>query len=124
MPINVSELMTDLDFVQSYTLLRSTGAFVSGRWVENEIQKISRVGIISIMSSRELSFMPEGDRVSAAIVIHDKEKIFLTRAEDEVEGAGISDKILWRGEQYKIFKVDTYADYGYYKAIAEKLSGN
>lgn len=90
------------------------------------VEEINMRGVISVASSRELNSLPEGDRVSAAMVFHSMEPIYLTRAVDIVEETDgiISDKILWRGEFYRIAKVDPYTDYGFFKATGVRTKGN
>jgi hypothetical protein len=122
--INVGEIITDPDLVQSFTVYRSSGQFVKGRWVEDAPEQITMYGVVSVMSQRELSFMPESDRVKAAMVFHSRVPIYVTRAADGSNSGGTSDKIMWRGDYYKISSVSPYSDYGYYKAVGERIKGN
>ena len=119
--INLADIVIDLDLAQEFVVYRSTGSFVKGRWVESASEQIKMTGVVSVMSQRELAFMPEGDRVSGAMVFHTNRELFVTRAGTE---PGTSDKIMWRGEFYKLFNVFPYSDYGYYKAVGERMKGN
>lgn len=124
--VDVSEIVLDPEFAQEFTILRSEGDFVKGRWVEVFGESISMYGVVTIVSARELTFLPEGDRVKGAIMIHTVEPLYLTRAADDSSGTGpgISDKIIWHDDTYKIFKIDYYSDYGYYRAVGERVKGN
>jgi hypothetical protein len=105
---------------QSFTVLRSTGSFVSGRWVENPVTSVPMHGIISVMSEKELVQFPEADLAKGAMIFCSKDPIYTTRIGDD---QGISDKVIWRGEEYKIFNVAPWADYGYYRAVGERTKG-
>ena len=126
--INVSEVITDPDLAQAYTIVRSVGSFVKGVWTEGTPTSISVVGTISVASNKELRQLPEGDRIQGAMVFHSTEQIYTTRVGAgtgrRATTSGISDKILWRGDYYKVLNVSPYVDYGYYKAIGERIAGD
>jgi len=117
--INVTEVVLDDDFVQPFTVLRSSGQQGPDGWINNETS-IAIYGVVSVARFRDLMMIPEGDRVTGAMVFHSDQPIYLTRI-----GAnqGISDIIVWRGEQYKVSTLAPYSDYGYYKAIAVRMLG-
>lgn len=119
--INIEEMITDPDFVQDFIILRSSGAFVDGVWTESAPQRIKVQGVVNVMNAKELNMLPEGDRISGGMNFHTTEEVFVTRTGQE---QGTSDKIIWRGEQYKIFNVFPYVDYGYYKASGERIKGS
>ena len=118
--IDVSEIINDPDFCQSFTVYRDSGSWIEGRWVSST-STLSMSGVISVASAKELNQVPEGDRVEGAIVIHTTDQIYATRA---ASPAGISDKIEWNGELYKIIQMYPYSDYGFYKAIATRITGD
>ena len=103
---------------QEFTLYRTTGRFSGGRWVSDPVVLIPMTGIIAVVSGKELQQMPEADRVKSALYFFSPSVMFVTR-----EGA-TSDKILWRGDYYRIFQVGEWVDYGFYKATAERITGN
>jgi hypothetical protein len=119
--INVSEVITDPDFVRQFTVYRSSGDWVSGRWTESTPEQIVMTGVISVMSEKELQAMPEGDKIKGAMVFHSLQELFVTRNGTE---KGTSDKILWRGDYYRLFNIAPYIDYGYYRAAGERITGN
>lgn len=119
--INVSRAINDTRFVQPFTVYRKSGGeWVNGRWEQSE-NPIQLSGVISIAKEKDLQMIPEGDRIGGAIVIHSTQELFITHKDGE---AGTSDEILWRNERYKLISVNTYADYGYYKAIGIRKVSN
>jgi len=118
--IDVSEIVEDPDFAQEFTVYRSNGSFVKGRWTEGTPTQITILGVVTVMSARELNQLPEGDRIKAAMNFHSTLPIYVTRIGSS---PGISDKIFWRGDYYKIFNVVPNVDYGYYKASGERITG-
>jgi hypothetical protein len=104
---------------QSFTILRSTGQQGPGGWINQETS-LTAYGVISVARYRDLLMIPEGDRTTGAMVFHSSSPMYLTRI-----GAnqGISDILLWRGEQYKVSSVAHYEDYGYYSATAVRMLG-
>lgn len=126
--ISVDEVIEDPDFAQKFTVIRSVGSFVKGVWTEGTPIEIEMIGVISVASSKDLRQVPEGDRITGAMVFHSLKQIYTTRVGSgtgrRATTTGISDKILWRTEEYKIVSVSPYIDYGYYKAIGERIKGN
>ena len=109
--INVSELITDPDFAQSYTIYRKSGEFTKGRWVQTETQ-LTYTGPVQPASEKEIMQMPEGDRISEIVVFYSLNEIYTTNA------SGTSDEIVWNSNRYRVDKVERYGDNGYYKALA------
>ena len=117
--INVSEVVLDSDFVQSFTVLRSSGQQGPDGWINTETQ-LTLSGVISVARVRDLQMVPEGDRIGGAMIFHSVQPIYTTRTG---EGQGISDVIIWRGERYKVSTLLPYVDYGYYSVVAVRLLG-
>jgi hypothetical protein len=117
--INVRELITDPDFSQKFTVYRSSGEFVNGRWVETHTE-VSMVGVIIPASAKELNMLPEADRVVGTISIYTKTPLYITSNDRQ----GTSDKILWKGDLWKLISVNNYSDFGFYKGIAQRMAGD
>jgi hypothetical protein len=96
--IDVSELMRDPDFAAPYTVLRKTGKWEAGRFVEKE-EAIPFYGPVQPPSPEELEQVPEADRRQGALDFLSDKPIHLTRE------AGNSDEIMYRGERYKVVQV-------------------
>lgn len=107
---------------QSINVHRSSGLFIEGRWTES-IQSppyFAVSGICQPTTGWDLQSMPEGDRPIAAITFYTVEKLYITHGG---QNPGISDKIEWDGEWYKILTVARWEDYGFYKSIATRMLG-
>ncbi|HBS58609.1 MAG TPA: hypothetical protein DEA44_05020 [Firmicutes bacterium] len=115
--INVAEIITDPDFCQPYILYRKTTVFVGGRPKSSE-KAIPRNGVIVAANTKDLLQVPEGDRAKGIIAVYDTEPLLVTNE------AGISDEIEWREERYRLFQIWPYKDYGYYKALGERMVGD
>lgn len=119
--IDVSEILSDPDLCQDFTAIRSAGSFVGGRWTEDTPVEVPMTGVITVVNSKELQQIPEADQVKGAMAFFSADELFVTR---KGETPGTSDRILWRGDYYRIFQVSPYADYGYFKAIGERMTGD
>lgn len=118
--IDVSSLIADTDLgAQSYSILRSTGSFVKGRWTEVE-EEIAGYGSVHVASQKDLNQFPEGDRIKGAMAFYSTQELFVTRTGDD---PGTSDKCVWRNEEYKLVAVYPYVDFGFYKAIGVRIKG-
>ncbi|MGG3012294.1 hypothetical protein ABEO98_22770 [Brevibacillus parabrevis] len=115
--INVSEVITDPDFAQSYLVHRRTNEWVAGRPSETETS-INMLGVITVADAKTLEQLPEGDRVTGMMSFYATVPIY------ETSEQGTSDQIEWRGELYRVKKVFPYGDYGYWKAVAERMAGD
>lgn len=112
--INLSSVVTDPRFAQSFTIFRKSGEWAAGRFEQSE-NKINFVGTVSIASAKEIEQIPEGDRVGGEIVIHCTQEIFTTRtgndlnnSSDDSNKCGTSDELLWHGDRYKLYSVSPY----------------
>lgn len=120
MPFSIAEIVDDPDFAQSFTITRSQGGnWVLGAWVDS-IVTVGMWGSLQPPTPEELDQVPEGDRVTAIIAIHCTQQIYETNVD---HSHGISDIVLWHGEKYRVIKVFPWNDYGYWKALACRMSG-
>lgn len=107
----------DADVSESFTIQRyPSGQFVQGGYAEQPTA-ISSFGVISAPTGDELNQVPEGDRVSGAIVVHTQALIL------ETNPSGTSDELVWQGQRYQVIKVWVYQNRNYYKAYAVRMSG-
>lgn len=121
--IDVSGIVNDPDFTQTFMVKRQKGEWTAGRFVSTETT-VRMSGKISPMKPKEITQLPEGDAISAAIVIHSSKPLYQTRLtqEDQTEGA-LSDEIVWKCERWRVLSVQDYSDYGYYRTIAIRKLG-
>ncbi len=119
--INLSELVTDPDFAQPLTINRSTGAFALGGWQQGTPAPIPIIGVVTVAKERELAQVPEGDQVEGAMLFYSLQQLFLSKGAPD---ARTSDTITWRGDVYRLAQVWPYADFGYWKALGVRISGD
>lgn len=122
--INVSSIILDPDFAQTFKVYRKTGDWAPNGEFVIEPSKISMTGVISIANAKQIEFIPEGDRIGGEIAIHTIEPLYNSRNETETEKAGVSDEIMWHRDRYKIYQVNEYSDYGYYFAIGQRKASD
>ena len=121
--IDLSSVVTDPRFAQTFTVYRTSGDWVGARFIENEPEEIKITGTISIANAKQIEFIPEGDRVGGEIAIHTTKPLYCSRNvidNSENQKPYSADEILWHGEKYKIYQVKEYSDYGYYFAIGQR----
>jgi len=114
--INVAELIHDPDFVQSFTVFRKTGEWVDGEWIPGE-KEIRMQGVVVAANTKDLLQVPEGDRVKGVMAFYATEPLLVTHEK------GTADEVVWHGERYRLFQIWPYVDYGYYKALGERMAG-
>jgi hypothetical protein len=122
--IDLSDVVNDPDFAQDFSIVRSNGgSWQLGQWVDATII-VPCFGIIQPSTPEELEQVPEGDRVKGAMSFHSECVLFETHTNGPNDAnAGISDIINWRGQNYRLVKVFPWEDFGYYKAIGVRMSG-
>lgn len=119
MPFSLSELANDSDLGQPILILRTAGSFAAGGWQAGAIQQIPGFGVITIADDEALAQIPEGDRVSGSLQLISAQPIYETQA----ARAGISDKIQWNGNSYRVQSVGPWRDFGFYAAILARMTG-
>jgi hypothetical protein len=118
--IDMEDLILDPDFAQPYTVYRKTGQWVSGRFEQTE-SSLQFYGPIVVNNVKDLMQVPEGDRARGVMAFYSTNPIYITQDNPE---KGTSDEIEWRGERYRIFQVAPYNDYGYVKALGQRMAGD
>ena len=122
--IDVGLIVSDPDFAQEFVITRSCGgSWQAGKWV-NETIKVCSYGVIQPSTPEELEQVPEGDRVTGALSFHSEQALFETHTYGPNDKfAGTSDIIWHRGQNYRLAKVFPWEDFGYFKAIGIRISG-
>ena len=122
--IDVSSTILDPHFAQTFTVKRYTnGKWEAGRWVQ-EPTEIKIVGTISIANAKQIEFIPEGDRIGGEIAIHTTVPLYNSRNGTDTSKGGTSDIVIWHDDEYKIYQVNEYSDYGYYFAIGQRMASD
>jgi hypothetical protein len=81
-------------------------------------------GVIIPANEKEIMQVPEGDRSTAMMIFYADQEIFTTHTNDGLGYSGTSDEIEWRGDRYRVIKVNQRGDYGYYKAFGVYMEGD
>lgn len=115
--INVSDIIQDPDFAQSFTIYRTNGAWKDGIFVTEKPYPINAYGVILPVQPQTLALLPEGERILGSISIRSLTKMYKTNPD------GISDEIEWHGERYKITETTPWQDFGFFEAYAVRKEG-
>lgn len=119
--INVSRVINSAKLRENFTVWRKTGDWdENGRWIQSENPLIFS-GVVTAAGTKDIIQVPEGDRISQLMCFHSTQEIFTTHKDSQFSGT--SDEIEWRGNRYKVFKVLTWTDFGYFKAIGVSMEG-
>ena len=115
--ISISEMMNDPDFSQDFIIYRKRPSWVKGKTVLAEDPPLIITGVVIAAGTWDLQQVPEGDRIAGIMAFYSTNPLYVTQS------AQISDEIVWNGERYKLLQVSDYRDYGYYKALGERMEG-
>lgn len=119
--INLSSVIHSSRLSQDYTILRSFGVWENGEFINNGTPSTLQFhGIITVATERDLQKVPEGNRQTGAMKILSTEPIYVT---GQLEENGFSDVLVWNNEKYQIVAVFPDKDYGFYRGICTRLSG-
>jgi hypothetical protein len=133
--INLSRVVAGILLPESYTIQRNAGAFVAGGWKIVGSVNVQGYGVVSVAKDQDLLMLPEGDRVTGAMVFHSEQRIYETQLDggfnQQAYGAGgfgstkqhLSDIILWNSLQYRVLLVAPYPNRAYWRAVAVRMAG-
>lgn len=122
--MNLTEVVNDPEECEKFIVKRSTGGkFVAGVW-QDVSTLLNYYGRITIAEASDTEALPEGDRIHNSIVINCELPLYVTRVANEgTKTAGLADQIIYKGDTYRILKVNDYSMKGYYWAIAARMVG-
>lgn len=113
--IDVSELMTDDDFCDSYSIQRPRGFMDEGEWMQDGFETIDTYGPIQPVSAEsKLSLMPDGSRLDQGVVCWNNQEMVIDAGEDQR-----SDVIVYKGQTYRVVAQKDWSANGYWKVWAE-----
>ena len=118
--MNVARVANSPAFAQVYTVNRSVGTFQQGGFVSTTTP-IPFWGIIQPATDEDLAQVPEGDRVTGMMGFISEQRMYETNVQQNSEGLG--DTITWNDQLYRVVRVVPWKDFGFWKAIASRLSG-
>ncbi len=113
--IDVSELLSDPDFAQPFTIQRTTGGFANeGEYSTADPTDIPAFGVIQPASSADMvRFLPEGERQKNTISIWSPVLIQMADGQGQE-----SDVIIWQGQYYRVAFSKPWQTQGYWFAMA------
>jgi hypothetical protein len=114
--IDLSDIVSDPDFAQPFQIKRSSGQFARGGY-RSTPTTIDAVGVIRPAASQDIEVLPEGDRALGMMTFWSATEMHTTST------TGTSDVLTYRGDDYRVLQVMPSGDFGYWKAIAARLSG-
>lgn len=118
--MDLSDVVSDPDLAENYTIQRITGSFQAGGWVANSPVSIPAYGVVSVAKPEDLDGIPEGDRIEGSMVFHSTQQMFVTKSATNQT----SDQLLWQGDLWRVYSVGNYSNRQYWKAIAARILGN
>jgi hypothetical protein len=112
--IDVSELLSDPDFLDSVSLITRQSTLTGGRNVLSETITPNVSMVVQPASGSDLKKLPEGVRGSETISVWYKGELSSLRQN------GYSDIIVWNTKRYEVMHVEPFGNWGsgYYKGIA------
>ena len=112
--IDVSELLSDPDFLDTVSLIIRSSTVTGGRNVLSETITNNVNMIIQPASGKDIAKLPEGARGFETIAIWYKGELSSLRQN------GYSDIIVWNTKRYEVQHVEPFGNWGsgYYKCIA------
>lgn len=84
---------------------RSQGQFIDGDWVEGTTVELPIEGNIQPVKPHELMMFPESERTRSWWKLYTAETL---RTEKEGAGGWDADEFVWKGDRYKVMKVNDY----------------
>ena len=112
---DITALLVDPELgAQRFSISRRAGRWHEGRFEPESEEIIEATGNIQPANAEALQFFPEGERRRGAITIRTATLLHLT------DGTDIADSVLWRGERYKLIRVDRWDDYGFCVGYASR----
>lgn len=114
---DMSELVSDPEFLSSITRLRPTTVLVPGTEGESSSTYAS-ANLLAIVQPTgapdRMDPQPEGERMDSWIMIQSAQAILMAEPET------VSDIVVWGGRKYRVMKVEDYSAMGYYTAYAQE----
>lgn len=125
MPIQMSDVVNDAYLARpgGYVITRNTGAWIAGVWTVSPTT-LSGYGVVRPAKAEELEMVPAGDRVKGLMCFYSSSPLYQTGTTAPADpNAHTSDTIAWNNQQWRIVAVGVYVDFGYWKAVARRMSG-
>ena len=91
------------------TIYRTTAGYLGsdGRWVEGQETEILTQVNIQPLKAYEIQMLPEADRTRVWFKLYSADYL---RTLKEGEGGWSADEFVWKGDRYKVMKVDDWTN--------------
>lgn len=120
--LDVSDLTTDPDFADQFTVTRNKETFNHGRLVVVPTVYPCVTGVIDMASSNDLRLLPEGSYTGKIISVVTPFRLMATGkiGTDTYQ----PDIVTWHGSQFRVIYVDDYSEFGagQVEALAESMT--
>ena len=104
--IDVSELMTDPDFTDNFTVVRSAETVTSGGVAIRTGTDFQVTGVVQPASGEDLVQLPELERANSAIVVYCGLRLMTAAAGQS------PDVVVWNGQNWIVSHVDPFGNWG------------
>ena len=120
--INMANVIVSPLFAQDITVQRSSGHFAIGGYVQDAPTTLTFKGIATHVDIQDVEMGVEADRIRELFKFYTREKIYVTHAAGTTSGT--SDKVIYKGQTFRILQNHDYLDYGYNVAIGQRIEGD
>lgn len=116
--IDVSHVVQDARFAQSFSIQRQVGAFASEGAFSTTTTTLRRLGVVQPSSSHDImQSLPEGERSGEFITVHTNEELRMGNGSTQE-----SDVVLWRDSTYRVVSSKRWDQYGYWTVMARRFT--
>lgn len=122
--INLTRVVNSPRFAQAFTVNRYTGTFQRGGYVAAAPTQLPFYGIVQVATDEDINMVPEGDRVAGMMSFISQQEMYLTDSDRPDGTSGLSDRILWNGDMYKIVARRPDVSYGFWKAVGGRMKAS
>lgn len=84
---------------------RSLGSYVEGEWIEGTTVEVPVQVNIQPLKGYEILQLPESERTRVWWKVYSADVL---RTEKEGDGGWDADELIWKGDRYKVMKVDDW----------------
>lgn len=85
---------------------RSLGSYVEGEWIEGTTVEVPVQVNIQPLKGYEILQLPESERTRVWWKVYSADVL---RTEKEGDGGWDADELIWKGDRYKVMKVDDWS---------------
>lgn len=120
---NVTALLNDPDLGggKAFEVKRTILERKAGKLVPYRVLTFSASGNIQPAGTHDLEKLPQEDRIKEIMVF--RSTFVFQMGEETEEGSVQTDEITFKGNLYRVLKIENWGEYGMYYAYASKVEG-